>query len=322
MPPYGGGLEITMKKTFIKMLCITLALLIFGALTITANEQLKTISAYLNYAVDIMYNGEAQTMYDANGTQVYPITYNGTTYLPVRAVANLFGIGVDWDAKNNAVLLGEGAPNTNPETTSTYDGYTVTKLPYTANDVTLNSVSISGTKASFNVTNNTEYAIGGNSTVAYTCYNESGDVLKTSTFYLENMNDGESAVVDLVLAKGTAKVLLGDITVHKGTATDTNADTCNVIEVTKLPYEIKELVISSAALDGTKVTISVTNNTGAAIKAISNIAYKCYNANGAVIKSGAVYLAAMNDGESADVSFYIEDGTAKILFGDADIYNQ
>ena len=35
----------------------------------------------------IRYNGETQTLFDANKNRVYPITYNGTTYLPVRAVS-------------------------------------------------------------------------------------------------------------------------------------------------------------------------------------------------------------------------------------------
>ena len=46
-------------------------------------------------------------MYDANGQRVYPISYNGTTYVPIRAVGNMMGIDVAWDGANNAVLLGK-----------------------------------------------------------------------------------------------------------------------------------------------------------------------------------------------------------------------
>lgn len=43
---------------------------------------------------------------DANGKKVEPIIYNGTTYLPVRAVANAFGKAVYWDGPNYTVYLG------------------------------------------------------------------------------------------------------------------------------------------------------------------------------------------------------------------------
>ncbi|MNJ63601.1 hypothetical protein D3C77_595160 [compost metagenome] len=36
-----------------------------------------------------------------------PITYNGTTYLPVRSVADVLGVPVKFDAQANEVLLGE-----------------------------------------------------------------------------------------------------------------------------------------------------------------------------------------------------------------------
>lgn len=68
---------------------------------------LENISAFLNYGITIRYNGEAQTMYDANKNRVYPVTYNGTTYLPVRAVSTLLSVAVNWDGKNNTVWLGK-----------------------------------------------------------------------------------------------------------------------------------------------------------------------------------------------------------------------
>lgn len=313
-----------MKKTFTRALCIALVLLTVGALSLSASAALKAISAYLNYGVTIKYDGEAQTMYDANGTQVYPITYNGTTYLPVRAIADMFGIAVEWDGANNAVLLGEGASNANTDPTimSVYDGYTFTKLPFEANGIRINSVSVNGTKVTVSVTNNTGHAIGGNSSIMYSCYGASSSISKKGTFYLENMNDGETALVSFVLDKEMVQILFTDVTVHKGVASDNDAATCSIIEMTNLPYEVRGLVVNSVSVSGTKATLNVTNNTGAAIKAISNIAYKCYDKDGVIIKSGGISLAALADGESADVSFYIESGTAKILLGDAAIYDQ
>ena len=43
---------------------------------------------------------------DANGNTVQPVIYNGTTYLPVRAVADALGKAVYWDGPNYTVYLG------------------------------------------------------------------------------------------------------------------------------------------------------------------------------------------------------------------------
>ena len=66
----------------------------------------QTISALLNRDITITYNGQPQTFQDVNGNAVYPITYNGSTYLPVRGVSDLLGVAVNWDQASNTVRLG------------------------------------------------------------------------------------------------------------------------------------------------------------------------------------------------------------------------
>lgn len=65
----------------------------------------KQIVAYEDYTIAIKLDGEVQLPVNANGSRVYPITYNGTTYLPIRAVAGMAGLEVDWDQANQTVLL-------------------------------------------------------------------------------------------------------------------------------------------------------------------------------------------------------------------------
>ena len=67
----------------------------------------ETINALLNRKLTIKYNGVEQSMKDANGDTVYPISYNGTTYLPVRAICNMLGVDIEWDEQTNTVSISD-----------------------------------------------------------------------------------------------------------------------------------------------------------------------------------------------------------------------
>lgn len=70
-----------------------------------AEEIYKTVSiAYSN--IKICIDGTYLEPKDANGNTVEPFILDGTTYLPVRAVAGAFGKDVDWDGETSTVYLG------------------------------------------------------------------------------------------------------------------------------------------------------------------------------------------------------------------------
>ncbi|MDQ6419927.1 stalk domain-containing protein [Paenibacillus sp. LHD-117] len=96
-----------------KKLLITLAA---GALMLTSAAagaygatNLQAIKANLNLGLKFKVDGKDWTPKDASGKNVYAITYNGTTYLPIRTAGDALGVEVGWDGKNNTVWLGEGA---------------------------------------------------------------------------------------------------------------------------------------------------------------------------------------------------------------------
>lgn len=93
-------------------LAIALALVCGMAIGANAADTLKEISAYLNYGITVKYNGEAQNLTDASGEPAYPITYNGTTFLPIRAISNMLGVEVNWEQATQTVLLGKPADGT------------------------------------------------------------------------------------------------------------------------------------------------------------------------------------------------------------------
>lgn len=58
--------------------------------------------------IKVTMNGAPVNLVDANGNAVEPFSINGTTYLPVRAVAGALGLGVDWDGATSTVKLTSG----------------------------------------------------------------------------------------------------------------------------------------------------------------------------------------------------------------------
>ncbi|HYE68960.1 MAG TPA: stalk domain-containing protein [Anaerovoracaceae bacterium] len=71
-------------------------------------QQPKLVNAYLKPDVLVMYDFALQTFKDANGNRVFPIIYNGTTYLPVRAISELMKEPVAWDGVTKTVYIGDG----------------------------------------------------------------------------------------------------------------------------------------------------------------------------------------------------------------------
>ncbi len=69
----------------------------------TGSEMIE--AAYNN--VKIYIDGLLLDPKDPNGDTVEPFVSNGTTYLPVRAVADAFGKEVDWDGETSSVIIGE-----------------------------------------------------------------------------------------------------------------------------------------------------------------------------------------------------------------------
>lgn len=111
------------KKTLalILTLCMTVTAVVSFTAGAAAANGLQEIKAYLNSRVTITLDGEVQTLQNADGTRIYPITYNGATYLPLRAMAGLVGLDVGWDQATQTVKLGK-QPN-GVDLINTYKAY-------------------------------------------------------------------------------------------------------------------------------------------------------------------------------------------------------
>jgi uncharacterized membrane protein YkoI len=70
-----------------------------------ASAKAKDVSAELRDDFTVIVDGSKRTFADVNGKTVYPLLYNGSTYLPVRAIGELMGKSVSWDGSTSTVTL-------------------------------------------------------------------------------------------------------------------------------------------------------------------------------------------------------------------------
>lgn len=78
------------------------SIMVVPSMADTVQKQISVLTGVNIYVDDIKLNPV-----DSAGRPVEAFIYNGTTYLPVRAVADAVGKAVIWDGKTKSVYLGE-----------------------------------------------------------------------------------------------------------------------------------------------------------------------------------------------------------------------
>lgn len=72
----------------------------------TSNKSLTPITgASLNDIINFKLDNQTVIPVGDDGTPVLAISYNGTTYLPVRAIGYLLGLGIEYDGPTKTVLI-------------------------------------------------------------------------------------------------------------------------------------------------------------------------------------------------------------------------
>lgn len=74
-----------------------------GTTAFATYKNVKATLAYQNISVTL--DGTKLTLKDAAGNSVEPFMYNGTNYLPVRALSEALGLNVAWNGSTNTVVL-------------------------------------------------------------------------------------------------------------------------------------------------------------------------------------------------------------------------
>ncbi|WNS41310.1 stalk domain-containing protein [Paenibacillus sp. MMS20-IR301] len=88
---------------------------VIAVLTVTSSAgvfaaaKLQQIKAYLNHSLGVVVDGSPYWLKDGNGKTLTPITYEGTTYLPIRSIADALDVPITYDAANYKVRIGTGS---------------------------------------------------------------------------------------------------------------------------------------------------------------------------------------------------------------------
>ncbi|MCL1905896.1 MAG: stalk domain-containing protein [Clostridiales bacterium] len=94
-----------MKKIISTCLIFMLSLLLFVSPGFALSAK-KTMEVTYNN-IQLIINGIRVVPRDVNGTVVEPFIYNGTTYLPIRAVSEALGKSVEWDGATQTVYVSD-----------------------------------------------------------------------------------------------------------------------------------------------------------------------------------------------------------------------
>lgn len=94
------------RKTIARLLCTTVLATSLYSMTGMASAASQAVTAQLDPNVNVQIDGTARTFYNAQGKEVHPIVYMGTTYLPLRSIGELMNQNVNWSDGTNTVTIG------------------------------------------------------------------------------------------------------------------------------------------------------------------------------------------------------------------------
>ena len=124
-----------MKKRFLSFAAGALTALLISATTVTALAASGAIQIEVS-PISVLVDGEVFQPKDAKGNDVMVFTYNGTTYAPLRALAEAYGLEVGYDGERHIATVSKQPTQTQAPIADTgYAGFekqwTVKEKPVT-----------------------------------------------------------------------------------------------------------------------------------------------------------------------------------------------
>lgn len=124
-----------MKKRLLSFAAGALTALLISSTAVTALAASGAIRIEVN-PISVLVDGEVFQPKDAQGNDVMVFTYNGTTYAPLRALAEAYGLEVGYDGERNIATVSKQPTQTQAPIADTgYAGFekqwTVKEKPVT-----------------------------------------------------------------------------------------------------------------------------------------------------------------------------------------------
>lgn len=124
-----------MKKRFLSFAAGALTALLISSTAVTALAASGAIRIEVS-PISVLVDGEVFQPKDAKGNDVMVFTYNGTTYVPLRALAEAYGLEVGYDGERHIATVSKQPTQTQPPIADTgYAGFekqwTVKEKPVT-----------------------------------------------------------------------------------------------------------------------------------------------------------------------------------------------
>lgn len=202
------------------------------------------------------------------------------------------------------------------------DGIQVSKMPLDLNGIVLGSISFNEKyeQAELVVSNKTGIPVSSSSYVTFKTYNADGYIIDSKDVYLKEMNNNESAIVNFYYSEGVTKIVFYSSEIKKseslyqGEMVDIGG-----LSVNAMPYSVNGLCIENAVYDSASKALQITfkNENSFAISDYSYMEFKAYNADNFVIRSSSYTPTHLNSNEKCIKTFYLTEGTTKIVFGKA-----
>ncbi len=127
-----GKAYIMRKNSNFKLIIGLISGILIGSVTVVGANQ--AIQAMQNTEIKVSLNGQVQEFKDeTTGEKQYPITYHNRTYLPLRNVAQLSGLEVNYDSNTNTALLSTYESEAEDDNEYFWDYKTIAKYAYLLN---------------------------------------------------------------------------------------------------------------------------------------------------------------------------------------------
>ncbi|WP_052723572.1 hypothetical protein [Paenibacillus wulumuqiensis] len=134
------------KKKWVVVAAVA-GMLLTGSAGVYAGANMEKISAFKNHGISIEMDGKAYTPVNSNGDKLAPITYQGTTYLPVRSIGETLNTSILFDPVNNKILIKPGSEAASTKSSSKVSDSGTTQTTTKSGSTDKSAAAASGTAA-------------------------------------------------------------------------------------------------------------------------------------------------------------------------------